>query len=127
MNAYRVVPPSPRTSRWRRLLRWIGRGQRFIGVAIAASSLASVAAAGCTDVPKPVTPDRWQDAGDTVEGAKRGTPCHRAALKVHELHCAFDRPDFEAFCNDMVAANVPLCPLKIAAAKTCKEADEACR
>jgi hypothetical protein len=84
-----------------------------------------VACSGCE--PKPVTPERWQDAGDTPEGAAKGTPCHRAAARVHALKCSFDRPDFETFCVSMLDAGVPLCPVKLAAAKTCAEMDGACR
>lgn len=97
--------------------------------------LLATLAASCSPKPCPCDPVAFKDdeetADDKAATASGKDPCQRAAdhlLKAppEGLGCKQYGSDFAEFCRAMEKQDVPMCPLKLAKAKSCAEANTIC-
>lgn len=72
------------------------------------------------DDPDPLAADAaaFEDAGD---------PCHRAGEHLRVVCPQIWRADWDDFCRTEEDAGVPICPIKLLAARDCAEVDAVCR
>lgn len=99
----------------------------FVLTRLLFAALLGAVLACCARPPSPSCPMRLRDDQETPEEAKAGDACHRAGLTLKALACPEYNANWDAFCRDMVARGVPICPTKLARVKTCAEVDEVCR
>lgn len=107
--------------------RGLDLATRLAGGAVLGLVLGLLAAASCSCSPQPpVCPSRQDDTESPAELAG-GDACHRAGLRLQTLKCPQYRSDWDQFCRHMVAEGIPICPAKIARAKSCGEVESICR
>lgn len=102
---------------------------RQAGIAFLAGLVLAIGALGCP-APKPaVCPDR-ADAVETEDekaAAKGLDACARAAANLARMSCPEASPHFAEKCRYLVDHGQPICPVRLARAKSCGEAAEVCR
>ena len=104
-------------------LCWRISGGIVLGLVL---GLLAGASCSCSPPPSPSCPSRVDDTETPAELAQ-GDACHRAGVNLAKVCPALYRKDWDEFCREMGKQGVPLCPARLAKAKSCAEANATCR